>query len=422
MKYEATKEYIENIPKFTTKNTKEHTKRFLELLGRPDEQVKVIHVAGTNGKGSTCAYINAILCSMKIATGLFTSPHLIEMTERIKINGKDVSEDEFVQSFHKVKAAVQRMAEETLPHPTFFEFLFGMAMVSFVRNKVEYVVLETGLGGRLDATNIVKHPVLNCITTIGLDHTQYLGDTIQQIAMEKAGIIKPGARVVYDGREQIVEQVVEEICKKNGNTSRKIADDAYEILEIDGNGIAFYLKNSYDKHGIWKLKSSASYQVINASIALTALIELFEPDDEMIEIWKEALYASYWNGRMEEVEPDIYLDGAHNLNAIEAVMKDQTKWDVILFSVVEDKSYEAMIKYLCEKDIATIYVITRVDNERAVDTKQIKEVFERYTKRPLIVEDEFDLAWQMAKGQKKDGKMLCMGSLYLVGMAQERYR
>ncbi len=420
MRYEEVKSYIESIPKFTTKNTKSHTKRFMELLGSPEENAKIIHVAGTNGKGSTCMYINSILLSMGLSTGVFTSPHLLEMTERIKVNGVDIEEIEFVEAYENVIVAVRQMELESMPHPTFFEFILGMAMSIFAAKKVEYLILETGLGGRLDATNIVENPIINCITTIDLDHTQYLGNTIEKIATEKAGIIKKDAIVVYDGTNEIVCNVIEEICEKKGNRSRKIAEDAYEILRIRGNSIDFCLKNSYDKDIIWRLSTTASYQVMNASIAITALKEWFQPDDSQLDMWKMAIRNTVWAGRMEEVESGIYLDGAHNLNALEAVVKDATKWDVILFSAVTDKSYEEMIKYLCENAIVSNFVITEINDERGADAEEMYEIFKRYTKAPIIVERDFEKAWNIAKSKRSnEGKMLCMGSLYLVGMAKK---
>ena len=197
MTYREAEEYILSIPKFTKKNKPEHTKLFLEYLGNPQEKLKVIHVAGTNGKGSVCVYLDAMLRSEEKTVGLFTSPHLVKLNERIVINGKEISDQKFMEVFEKVMEQVGVMEKEGLPHPTFFEFLFGMAMTAFVMEQVEYAVLETGLGGRLDATNSVEHPVCTVITSIGMDHMAILGDTLEKIAAEKAGILKPGVPLLY---------------------------------------------------------------------------------------------------------------------------------------------------------------------------------------------------------------------------------
>ena len=188
--YDEAVEYLLNIPKFSKKTTKENLLELLKRLGNPHKAMKIIHVAGTNGKGSVCAFLNTLLLAAKKQTGLFTSPHLVKMNERMRINGKDVSDERFLQVFQQVYQTVGQMLKQGFTHPSFFEYLFVMALVLFEKENVEYVILETGLGGRLDATNIIEHPMLTIITSISFDHTEILGDTLHKIAMEKAGIIK----------------------------------------------------------------------------------------------------------------------------------------------------------------------------------------------------------------------------------------
>ena len=173
--YQEAETYISELPKFTKKNTLEHTQKFLSFLGNPQNGKKVIHVAGTNGKGSVCVYLDAMLRAQRKHTGLFTSPHLIRMNERIRMDGEPVSDETFTRLFLRTQQSVRRMEAEGLPHPSFFEFLFGMAMAGFEEAGVEYVILETGLGGRLDATNSISGPLTCILTSIGLDHTEILG-------------------------------------------------------------------------------------------------------------------------------------------------------------------------------------------------------------------------------------------------------
>ena len=199
MTYREAVNYIEEIPKFAVKHPKEHTREFLKRLGNPEQGLRIIHVAGTNGKGSVCAYMQAMLMAEGKRTGFFTSPHLVSMNERIRLNNRQITDEQFLEVFRKVKAVVDEMAEEGISHPSYFEFLFGMGMTVFAEEMPDYVILETGLGGRLDATNSVEHPVLSIITSISLDHTQYLGSTIAEIAGEKAGIIKENVPVICDG-------------------------------------------------------------------------------------------------------------------------------------------------------------------------------------------------------------------------------
>ena len=185
MNYKEIVDYIEEIPKFTTKNPLDHTKELLARLGNPQNQQKVIHVAGTNGKGSVCAYLDSMLRAGGYRVGLFTSPHLVKINERFKINGQMISDDTFVQAFEQIKRIIDEAVAEGLDHPSYFETLFLMGMMIFQKAGVDYVVLETGLGGRLDATNTVDEPLACIITSISLDHVEYLGDTIEKIAEKK---------------------------------------------------------------------------------------------------------------------------------------------------------------------------------------------------------------------------------------------
>ena len=182
-------EFLYGIPKFTKKHSLAHTQHFMELLGNPGNRCKVIHVAGSNGKGSVCCFLYHMLLSEGKTAGLFTSPHLIDVRERFQLNGDLCGEDQFLSAYAQVKKTAEELERKGLGYPTFFEFIFAMGMVIFEEAGVEYIVLETGLGGRLDATNSVAHPMLCIITSISLEHTEILGDTIAQIAGEKAGII-----------------------------------------------------------------------------------------------------------------------------------------------------------------------------------------------------------------------------------------
>ena len=188
--YEEANAYIAEVPKFTKTNEPSNTVELLDRLGHPEEAFKVIHVAGTNGKGSVCAFLEGMLRAAGYRTGLFTSPHLVRINERFQIDRQEISDERFTGAFNVVKEAIDQMVAEGFHHPTYFEILFAVGMVAFREEKIECLVMETGLGGRLDATNTVAHPVCCVITSISLDHTAVLGDTVEQIAGEKAGIIK----------------------------------------------------------------------------------------------------------------------------------------------------------------------------------------------------------------------------------------
>jgi len=423
MTYQEATEYILSIPKFTSKNKPEHTRLFLQYLGHPEQQFQVIHVAGTNGKGSVCAYLDAMLRAQGKSVGLFTSPHLVRINERIVVNGEMLSDEQFLSVFEKVQAAVGRMQEVNLPHPTFFEFLFGMAVTAFAEAKVEYAVLEIGLGGRLDATNSVEKPVCSVITSIGFDHTELLGDTLEKIAAEKAGIIKKGTPVVYIEGAEESNRVIEETAKNLGNRCKKIGKNAFKILGIQNKSIAFSCVSAYYEDVTWKLHNTGIYQPENACLALEVMRLLF-PEKKQLRAWQEALEQVIWQGRMEEVQPDIYIDGAHNISAVERFAESVKRnpsgqGTILLFSAVQDKDYEQMIAYLCRQVDAELYLVTQIQDKRAEDRGTLTETFRRFTDRPVLEMETLADAWKYIMNNQNGRRVYCLGSLYLVGMIKE---
>lgn len=423
MTYQEATEFILSIPKFTSKNKPEHTRLFLQYLGHPERHFKVIHVAGTNGKGSVCAYLDAMLRAQKKRVGLFTSPHLVKINERIVVDGEMLSDAQFLSVFEKVQAAVGRMQEENLPHPTFFEFLFGMAVTAFAEAKVEYAVLETGLGGRLDATNTVEQPVCSVITSIGYDHTELLGNTLEEIAAEKAGIIKKGTPVIYMEGAEESNRVIEETAKNLGNRCKKIGKNAFKILGIQNKSIAFSCASAYYEDVTWRLNNTGAYQPENACLALEVMRLLFG-EAKQLRAWQEALSQVIWKGRMEEVQPDIFIDGAHNISAVErfaeSVKKNSTgQGTILLFSAVQDKDYEQMIAYLCRQVDAEIYLVTQIQDKRAEARGILAETFRRFTDRPVLEMETIADAWEYIMKNQNGRRVYCLGSLYLVGMIKE---
>lgn len=436
MTYQEAVHYIEEIPKFTEKHKLEHTKEFLRALGSPEKGQRIIHVAGTNGKGSVCAYLQAMLMAEGKRVGFFTSPHLVKINERIRLNGESIDDDTFLAVFHKVKNKVDEMGGAGFAHPSYFEFLFGMGMVAFRELAPDYIILETGLGGRLDATNAIERPLLTVITSISLDHTQYLGNTVREIAGEKAGIIKRDVPLIFDGSDKDASEVLKKQAQLMGTRCREITNRAFEIREITDKHIAFSRVNAYDDNIVWRLSNSGIYQAMNASLAIAAGEELAGgvPEAGRYALWQKALADVTWEGRMEEVKPGIYLDGAHNPGAVEAFCEslyalqesrraqgEEEPLPVILFSAVADKEYESMIRYLCEHIPAKAYVVTEIEDGRRVPAERLKAVFEQYTERPIFAEKALEAAWKRAVSQKgAQGRMYCLGSLYLVGMVKDR--
>lgn len=429
--YEKAAEYIGEMPKFTKKHTAEHTREFIRRLGDPCHDKKIIHVAGTNGKGSVCAYMQAILLSEGKRTGLFTSPHLIKLNERIRINDQCISDEEFADVFRQVKAVVEDMEKEGISHPSYFEFLYGMCMKAFEAHDLEYIILETGLGGRLDATNSFEHPYRTVITSVGMDHMDILGDSIEKIAAEKAGIIKKGIPVFYDGNNAEAADIIRQTAEKAGAPCREIKKDAFEIKEITDKHIAFSILNEYDKNTLWEVAGTGIYQPMNATIAVKVMEDVFRDSlsDERMKRWKHAVADVRWRGRMEEIQDGIILDGAHNIPAIRCFvesLRNQTKYfekqgqsrprNVVLFSAVSDKDYENMIGELCQCREIDEFVITKVDDNRGAGAGSLADVFYAHTDKPVFVSDTVGQALKKALSRKgEDGRLYCLGSLYLVG-------
>lgn len=426
--YEETVSEILRIPKFTTKNTLGHTEEFLKRLGNPHEKFKVIHVAGSNGKGSVCACIESVLRADGKRTGLFTSPHLVRIEERFVLDGKPCSQQEFVWAADQVAQAAAHMVEEGLPHPTFFEYIFAAGMVIFAHNHVEYAVVETGLGGRLDATNIIRYPILTVITSISLEHTEILGDTIDKIAEEKAGIIKKGVPVVYDASVPEAERVILKYASSLDCQVFPVCFNKIKILLNTGKKIDFSYDSGYDCTDV-SIPFCAPYQVQNAALALQAVICLQETERILKESVHRGLSNVIWKGRMQEVRPDVWFDGAHNLSgidkfleAVEQITKDSA---VLLFSMAGDKDYVHVAEQLVDRGNWEEIIVTELPGERGVDCDKLAELFGifagRKDKNILITEiKDIHKAFAHALEVKKEGqKMFCAGSLYLIGELEQ---
>ena len=423
--YQGAVEYIEELPKFTKKHPLHHTREYLKRLGNPGMDKKIIHVAGTNGKGSVCAYIQAILMQEGKRTGLFTSPHLVCLNERIRVDNEQISDESFTEIFNQAVSVARRMEEEGSGHPSYFEFLFGMGMLAFARSDVEYIVLETGLGGRLDCTNCVEHPVLDIITSINLDHTAILGNTIEEIAGEKAGIIKENVPIFFDGSDKKASEVIRKKAEEMHAPCREITKNAFEIQEVGRKYIAFSRSNAYDKSVIFRVPFCGYYQVMNAELALEAAEYLLRDEACAVEKWADAIASIHWDGRMEQITEHLMIDGAHNPGAIRAFVESihllkEKEEPVIVFSAVTDKKYEQMIEYLCENLKVCTYIVTEIKDDRRVPAEELAEIFIKYTDAKVICCKELSDALETAeKERREDGMIYCLGSLYLVGMIKK---
>ena len=420
MNYTEAVDYIETIPKFTVKHPPEHTRELLSRLGNPQEGIKIIHVAGTNGKGSVCAYLNAMLLAGGKKTGLFTSPHLVRINERFQINGEDVSDEQFLNAFLKVEKAAKEYEAEGEGHPSYFETLFLMGMLIFKEAGVEYLVMETGLGGRLDAINVVEKPLACIITSISRDHTEYLGDTLEAIAGEKAGIIKAGVPVIYDASQPGPASVIAAKAKEMGSPAWPMEPSFYEMKTQSREGITFTFAYPGGEKAELAIPYVAKYQMMNASLAFYTMHILQDVHDIPKNVLAEGLSKIKWPCRMEMAAPGVIIDGAHNEDGIAQFVSTAGYFAkeneiTILFTAVADKHYHEMIGEICEGIHPSHVVATQIDGSRVVPAEVLAEDFRKAGCTDVCAEPEIGAAYEKALGKKGSGMLFCVGSLYLAG-------
>lgn len=402
------------------KHPPEHTRELLSRLGNPQEGIKIIHVAGTNGKGSVCAYLNAMLLAGGKKTGLFTSPHLVRINERFQINGEDVSDEQFLDAFLKVEKAAKEYEAEGEGHPSYFETLFLMGMLIFKEAGVEYLVMETGLGGRLDATNVVEKPLACIITSISRDHTEYLGDTLEAIAGEKAGIIKSGVPVIYDASQPGPASVIAAKAKEMGSPAWPMEPSFYEMKTQSREGITFTFAYPGGEKAELAIPYVAKYQMMNASLAFYMMHILQNVHDIPKNVLAEGLSKIKWPCRMEMAAPGVIIDGAHNEDGIAQFVSTAGYFAkeneiTILFTAVADKHYHEMIGEICEGIHPSHVVATQIDGSRVVPAEVLAEDFRKAGCTDVCAEPEIGAAYEKALGKKGSGMLFCVGSLYLAG-------
>ena len=383
----------------TAKFGLERIRAVLDALGSPEKAYRVVHVAGTNGKGSTCAMIAAGLQAAGVRTGLFTSPHLIEPTERIQVDGIPVSEPQFSRAFDVVHQAAGSLDLDT--HPSYFETVAAMAFWLFRELKVQTAVIEVGLGGRLDATNVVE-PALTVITPIDLDHQSFLGDTIEAIAAEKAGILKRGVPAIFARQRLEAEAVLNARAAELRIRVRRAAEFEICDLQTDARGSRF--------SGI-EIPLAGEHQVDNAVTAALALEELGVPPTGIAE--------TRWPGRLEHISPnpDIVLDGAHNpagaralAHYLEKYYSGRKRW--MIFGAMRDKAVGEMGGILFP--LADELILTAADSPRSLPPEELAALAGRGRAVANI-----NAALQLVAGEATaDDVIIITGSLFLVGEAR----
>ena len=416
MNYTEAVDYIETIPKFTVKHPPEHTRELLSRLGNPQEGIKIIHVAGTNGKGSVCAYLNAMLLAGGKKTGLFTSPHLVRINERFQINGEEIPEETLARILGRLMPMVEEMAErgEVI---TEFELITALAFQWFYEEKCDVVVLEVGLGGRFDATNVIDTPLAAVIMSISLDHTAILGDTVEQIAFEKCGIVKEGGDVVLypDQEEGVYGVVAHAVQNHNGRLVLPSPSSVREVSSSIEGTVASYRDEEY------QLPFLGAHQLKNAAAAFAAL-ELLK--EKGYRISREAMQAgvakAYIPARMEVLgrSPLVILDGAHNPGAARVLAQALEKYlphrkIIGVMGMLKDKDSRSSLRSLASLFQALITASPK--NPRALPAAELADRAREYCSQVFAEEDLSKAICLARKLAGEDGAIVICGSLYLAG-------
>ena len=373
MTYEETMQYIHRVAWTGSRPGLSRITELLSALGDPQDSLKFIHVAGTNGKGSFCSMLDSVLRRAGYHTGLYTSPYIERFNERMAVDGEPISDEELANITEKVLAFADKMEDP----PTEFELITAVAMLYFKEHNCDYVVLEVGMGGRLDATNIIKTPILSVITGISLDHTAFLGDTVEAVAAEKAGIIKSGVPVLFGGNDKAAAHVIECAAKEKGSPYFEV--DRSLVANVRGN----FDENFFDFGNFKDIKLAllGSYQPYNAANVISA-VEILRDIGLNIEdsALRAGLETAKWKGRFELLcrEPVFIIDGSHNPEGIAAAIESiklcfGEQKVALLSGVMKDKDYPQMARELSA--IACRAFTLRPDNPRSLDASLYAESF-----------------------------------------------
>jgi dihydrofolate synthase/folylpolyglutamate synthase len=424
MGYADLVDWMFNLERFGIKLGLDNISEFLSRLGHPERDFRSVHVTGTNGKGSVCAFTSEIFRNHGLKVGLYTSPHLVDFRERIRINGRQIAEKDVVRLGDELRSTMDEMASEDKEKQlTFFEFTTGLAFKHFSEKKVDLVVAEVGMGGRLDATNVLV-PEVSAITRIGLEHTNYLGSTIQEIAREKAGIVKQGVSVVTIERNPEALGVIEGTCEKKGSRLRRIGM-GFEAANVRQslNGTRFDYSGERKLAGM-HTRLVGAYQAENAACAIAIAEELARKglmiSDEEI---RKGISSARWPGRLDVVSkrPLVIFDGSHNPDGIRTTVRILRELGVTPLTYVlgcmDDKDALSITKSLSET--AAKMVVTQARYKRALPADQLASIARQTFTGPMEVFSRAEDAFSSSMEYHPGAGLCVIGSLYLVGEAIE---
>jgi dihydrofolate synthase/folylpolyglutamate synthase len=423
--YEEARDWITGLTAFGIRPGLERITRLLERFDRPERRLKFIHVAGTNGKGSVCAYLTSVLRAAGYDVGTFTSPYLTRYTDRIRFNGEDIPDDVLVRLANKVKPHVDELAETELGSPTMFEVTTMIAILYFATVAwPDYVVWEAGLGGRLDVTNVVV-PVVSVITNIGHDHMDVLGDTLEAIAAEKAGIIKPGVPVVSAASQPEAIRVLDETASARKSTLYLLGRQFREMPIEAGEGTQrFRFEGPFRAIGPLEIAMRGAHQRANAAVAVMTLEVLRQYYALILEegVLEEGLLSARWPGRLELVRenPRVLLDGAHNpegMAALAAALRESFRWRRLhlMIGALANKNHIDMLRHILP--IADSLIVTEPDFRKKLDAGELARIAAGIPGCPAdaVAEPDWRRALDMLIGRTgSEDLAVVSGSLYLI--------
>ncbi len=427
MHYEEALDWIHSIARFGMNQGLERIEALLDLLGNPHRSCKYLHIGGTNGKGSTAAFAAAMLEEAGYRVGLYTSPYLVQFTNRMAINGRDIPRKRLVELVNKVKPLVEKIAADpVLGQPTEFEVVTALAFCYFAEESPDIVVLEVGLGGRLDATNVVQ-PLVTAIATISLEHTQVLGNTVEEIAREKAGIIKNGAPVVTEAGGGALP-VLEAVCREKQVPLYQLGKDFHAESETRNvGGQVFHYRGLSREYDDLFIPLLGDYQINNAALAIAAMEMLCNNGFSIPEATLRAgLEKTRWPGRLEVLRrsPLIVVDGAHNLEAFQGLQRGVRQTFeygklILVLGILSDKAAENILAEILP--LADRLILTKPNSPRAANPEALQKIVSgMMPELPCDISEEIPAAVDMALKQAGDEDLvLIAGSLYLVSDARQ---
>ncbi|MFW5786864.1 MAG: bifunctional folylpolyglutamate synthase/dihydrofolate synthase [Halanaerobiales bacterium] len=425
-------QYINSFDKFGNKGGFQpglsRVKALLKPFGHPEGDLPVIHVAGSNGKGSTVNIMKNIYKNAGYRVGVYTSPHLIDFNERITINDQKITDQELGELIEDLAPIVDKIKEdESIGKPSYFELITAIAILYFASQKVDITLLEVGLGGRFDATNVVSNPLAAVITSISLEHTSILGNTLAKIAGEKAGIIKKGSRVFTAVRDKEALAVIKKVAQDKKAEVIQI-DESYDFEKktADLSGQIFRIKQDGGKNRNYKISLLGDYQIRNAVLSLAVINSLQDDYPVGENAIRDGLKTVNWPGRMEVIQkkPLILLDGAHNPESFENFIyfiAEQLKnkdFLYLIIAVLADKNIEKMLGKLQNLTSEYKLIITKLNFKRAMSTKKIAEIADEKGFDYEVISDLKDAIITVREKLKPEEAMCITGSLYIIAEAK----